>query len=139
MDVMPWLLHRICVKDYRQPSAQAYEGFDHDDVSTQRFFNRFERSLDFAGEAVLDIGCGAGARRVVGVDLYLIDVARTRLETRHAELAGTVELIETDGTLTGLDHEQFDVILSKDSFEHYADPEGFIDVMTGFSLLEASS
>jgi len=142
VDATSRLFHLICVKEGPRPRADDQGDVNRDELSASRFFDRIGPSLDLQGKAVLDIGCGAGAacfeaakrgaRRVVGVDLQLIDVARTRLERRHGDLAGSVEFVETDGTLTELRHELFDVVLSKDSFEHYADPESFIRVMTGF-------
>jgi len=146
MDAVSWLFHQICVKDYHPPSGAEYPGFDRDELSMQRFFKRFGRSLDFRGKAVLDVGCGAGAvcfeaarrgaKRVVGVDIQLIDVARRQLETHHADLAGRVEFTETGGALSELGSERFDVILSKDSFEHYANPEAFVPSVVGFLAAE---
>jgi SAM-dependent methyltransferase len=109
--------------------------FGYDVESTRRFFARFEVSFDVAGKAVLDVGCGRGAaaveaaRRgaahVVGIDLQIAPQA-VRMVAEDSALAGRVELVETDGTLDELGERTFDVVLSKDSFEHYADPESFV-------------
>ena len=114
----------------------------HDEDSMRRFFERFGPNLRLAEKSVLDIGCGTGvvcieaarrdASRVVGVDMQLIDVARANLVHRHPDLVETTTFIETDGTLGEIAGQTFDVILSKDSFEHYADPEGFVHVMATF-------
>lgn len=88
---------------------------------------------------MLDIGCGRGATcieaarrgavRVVGVDLDVAPQTR-ELISGDAGLAGKVELVTTDGTLRELGAELFDVVLSKNSFEHYAEPESFISTMS---------
>jgi SAM-dependent methyltransferase len=57
--------------------------------------------------------------------------ARTLVE-QEPELAERLELIETDGSLVELGDERFDVVLSKDSFEHYAEPESFVHTIARF-------
>ena len=132
--------HAICRKDV--PAAAGIDDFVADQASATKFFDRFGGRLDLAGKSVLDVGCGTGAvcigaarqgaRRVVGVDLQLIEVAREHLAAAGPGVEDRVELIETDGSLRELGEETFEVILSKDSFEHYPDPEGFVHVITRF-------
>lgn len=83
---------------------------------------------------MLDVGCGrgatsveiarCGAERVVGIDLEIAPQARALIAA--PELASRIELVETSGALAELGSRQFDVVLSKDCFEHYADPERFV-------------
>jgi SAM-dependent methyltransferase len=91
-----------------------------------------------AGRSVLDVGSGRGATcvelarrgaaRVVGTDLQVAPQAREVIAA-EPELAERIEFVETDGTLRELGDEQFDVVLSKDCFEHYADPESFVHAL----------
>jgi SAM-dependent methyltransferase len=85
---------------------------------------------ELQGRDVLDYGCGPGwqsvclarlkTRRVVG-----IDISQDRIE--HAKkISGTYDVahktkfhVGWDESLTG----KFDIVISKDSFEHYRDPE----------------
>jgi SAM-dependent methyltransferase len=142
MGVRRWLFHRIVATDPAPAGNDGRGGIERDEISMRRFFDRLGDRLDIEGKAVLDIGCGTGAvcveaarrgaSQVVGVDLQLIDVARGYLATQPPHVSSRVEFIETDGSLVEISGRQFDVILSKDSFEHYADPESFVRVMTTF-------
>lgn len=87
---------------------------------------------------MLDLGCGSGAtcvwaaqrgtRRVVGADIQSVELMRRKLASDYPELAGVVELRKiTDGS--ELDGELFDVVLSKNTFEHVGDPESYVGVM----------
>ena len=134
-----WLFHQVTYRNYEYTPDSGIRSVAADDESTQRFIERFGGRLDFAGRSVLDVGCGlgsmcaeavrGGAERVVGVDL---DVARaeTRIAEQVPDLAGRVSLIETGGRLEELDGQAFDLVISKDSMEHYADPESFVHLMT---------
>jgi SAM-dependent methyltransferase len=73
-----------------------------------------------------------GASRVVVVDIQPLDSARARVCELHPELVERIDFVNTDGTLRELGDERFDVVLSKDSFEHYDDPESFISIITSF-------
>jgi len=66
-----------------------------------------------------------GAMHSVGVDIQPLDWARGHVHQRHADVADRVSLVSTDGSLRELGEQRFEVVLSKDGFEH-KDPEGFI-------------
>jgi SAM-dependent methyltransferase len=96
--------------------------------------------LDFAGKTVLDIGCGAGvtclhlarsqgARHVVGVDIEPVAWALENL-SKEPELAERCEFLQVQ-SLDEIGKRQFDVLLSQDAFEHYADPESFVHELLG--------
>ena len=86
------------------------------------------------GKDVLDFGCGTGseavevaehgARHVVGIDLRKkwLDMA-----VEHAATHGVADRC----TFTTTWHDPVDVILSLDSFEHFADPAGVLAHMHG--------
>jgi SAM-dependent methyltransferase len=135
-------LFRWIVAKEPTPTDRHDDDLERDELSMRRFFDRFGSTLELSGKSVLDIGCGTGAvcieaarrgaARVVGVDMQLIDVASDYLVNRHPDLVARTAFVKTDGTLREIAGQTFDVILSKDSFEHYADPEGFVHVMTTF-------
>jgi SAM-dependent methyltransferase len=135
-----WLFQRVA----RPPAPPRYDDerfqrryLDYDLASTQRFLARFGTRLELRGKSVLDIGCGRGAlcleaarrgaSRVVGVDLEIA----SQLHALAADTEGSVELVATDGALEELNGERFDLVVSKDSFEHYPHPESFV-----FSMIE---
>lgn len=131
------LFHALTYREPRDKSdAQRVE---YDENSARRFPGRFAGHLDYSGKSVLDVGCGAGAlcvdaarrgaRQVTGVDLA-VDMARQHVSERGADVAAKIELIPTDGSLAELGDRRFDLVLSKDSFEHYADPERFLKALT---------
>jgi len=109
--------------------------------SAHQFLGRYPDGLRVPDQSVLDVGCGSGAMcvelaqrgaaRVVGVDIQPLGWARENLDRRYPHLSGRVELISTDGSLRELSDERFDLVISKDSFEHYRDPEAFVAVMAG--------
>lgn len=90
-----------------------------------------------AGKTVLDFGCGdglqavamarAGAERVLGVDFNPTQIAacralagRERMPVEQVDFA-----LEWDEGSFG----RFDIVLSKDSMEHFPDPEGTFDLL----------
>jgi SAM-dependent methyltransferase len=140
--VSRWVFEQVCATHQVVPEydderfRQRFFGYDVE--STARFFARFKGRLDVEGKSVLDVGCGRGAAcvgaarrgaaRVVGVDLDIASQTR-ELIAGDPELAARIELVRSAGTLEELGSETFDVVLSKDCFEHYADPECFVHVM----------
>lgn len=143
--VSRWIFHRVCARHAEVPEYddQRFRRrfFGYDVESTARFFARLEGLVEVEERSVLDVGCGRGAtcvglaRRgaasVVGVDLEIAPQAR-QLVAGDPELAARIELVETSGALAELGSQTFDVVLSKDSFEHYADPESFILTIASF-------
>ena len=95
------------------------------------FLRRFSFPIDFRDKRVLDYGCGYGplafhlaqdeaAAAVTGVDIdeARIDFARRALASEYPDLAGSVGF-KLPEEIIG---QQFDIVVSKDSFQHYADP-----------------
>lgn len=111
--------------------------FERQLTSNQEFWRRFSVEPEFDGLSVLDLGCGqgamavrmaqAGAAHVLGVDLddEAIESARHHLANDYPELASRVEYRNTDVAAVGAD-ETFDLIVSKDTFEHVADLDGLL-------------
>jgi SAM-dependent methyltransferase len=89
---------------------------------------------EFQGKVVLDFGCGAGreavemaergARQVIGLDLSQrwLDAA-----VRLADARGVADRCHFGREW----HEPVDMILSVDSFEHFADPADILRIMRG--------
>ena len=133
MSFASWAFHHITDKHYAPLTGR--EAREYAEGSLERFMRRFGGALDFSGRSVLDVGCGNGAlcieaaRRgataVVGIDLD-ISAARMLLQDCGQDVAERVAFVEGDGTLDALEGRRFDVVVSKDSFEHYSDPESFI-------------
>ncbi|MCS6920099.1 MAG: class I SAM-dependent methyltransferase [Fimbriimonadales bacterium] len=96
-----------------------------------RFWSRLGGQPDLQGKRALDLGCGhgslcidmakAGATRVVGVDLNerLIQFAQRNLQLNYPELADRVEFHCID--IAHLNEGDFDLMTSKDTFEHVMD------------------
>jgi SAM-dependent methyltransferase len=92
------------------------------------FWSRLGGRPDFTGKKVLDVGCGhgglcmdaaeRGAARVVGIDLDAerVSFANAYRETLSAEMQR--RLAFKPCALGQLEEDDFDFILSKDSFEH---------------------
>jgi SAM-dependent methyltransferase len=130
------LFHLVCVKHYSMPDQLDYEEeyFQQGFASTKVYLSKLGGKLAFEGRTVMDLGCGLGstcfylachgARRVVGVDVDCtrMEFARSKLGGEYAELAGLVQFRYVEE----LGPELFDVIISKDSFEHITDPEAYI-------------
>ena len=114
-----------------------HEAYFADQLDSNReFWARFGRRPDLAGRKVLDLGCGHGAMTIevaaeaqeaVGVDLHAerVRFARRHLQRHHVALAERVRFelldiaeLDEDGT--------YDVVLSKDTFEHVSDMAGML-------------
>jgi SAM-dependent methyltransferase len=108
------------------------EGFE----STDRMFARMP-SLSVSGKSVLDYGCGLGAtsfwlaehgaRRAVGIDIQSVAAAAARREAAPQEVREKISFRQVDGY--EVDDERFDLVVSKDTFEHVDDPERYVATM----------
>jgi SAM-dependent methyltransferase len=132
--------HMVCAKESWQAATRYEDDFKAAFRSMETFIGRYDGHLDFAGKTILDVGSGLGspailmarrgAARVVGVDIVPrnVDFARRKLASEHADVADRVEF-RLIREFAELGDERFDLVISKDSFEHYADPEGFVPAM----------
>ena len=143
--------HRVAGAVLRRLTVDQYEeAADHDDryfedgfADADRYFERFDGHLDLTGKSVIDVGCGygslclraaeLGAARAAVIDVSdrFVDYARSRLEGDYAGFQDRVAIhkVEPSGWAPG---QLFDVVLSKDSFEHIANPEGYIHAMKSY-------
>ena len=137
--VARWLFQKLAFRQAVQPEygqerdRQRYH--EYGIPSTKRFFGRFEGVLDLQAKSVLDVGAGRGeviieaarrgAERVVGIDIDVPEQALNMI-AEDPVTAERVQLLHTDGSLRELGSETFDIVLSKDSFEHFVDPESFV-------------
>jgi SAM-dependent methyltransferase len=95
---------------------------------------RIGRPIVFSGAHVLDLGCGHGAlsiaiaqngaKKVVGLDLDAdrIDFAARNLNERFPELVEKVLFLDQD-IAARPERGRYDLVVSKDSFEHIEDLE----------------
>lgn len=133
MSVLARIFHAFT---YREPRTRASDdAIAYEETSLRHFLARFDPPLRFAGRTVLDIGCSGailcveaarqGAVHATGVDID-VDLGRVYLEGQSPELTSKVTLVQTKGDLSELGDQEFQMIVSKDSFEHYEDPENFM-------------
>lgn len=91
---------------------------------------------DIQGKTILDYGCGpgwqticlarSGAGRVVGIDINQTWLEHARSLIAQLELTNKAVVYNGwDDRLAG----RFDIVISKDSFEHYRDPELAVEEM----------
>jgi len=131
------LFHAIARKPTGARPGQSYEaGF----ASDERFLARLPPDLSFAGHSVLDYGCGAGqmsiaaarqgARRVLGIDIQTVEAARARMRQQFPELQDRIEFRQIASSQE-LGVEKFDLIISKNTFEHVRDPAEYVAGMVG--------
>jgi SAM-dependent methyltransferase len=100
-----------------------------------RFLERLPDELSFEGLSVLDYGCGGGhtcvvlaqrgATRVLGVDIGSVEFAEQQVAERHPDLEGRLEFKQI-ASAADIGDEQFDVVLSKNTFEHVDDPARYV-------------
>ena len=108
-------------------------------ASNRRFWSRFGARPKLKGASILDVGCGwgalcvdmaqAGARRVVGLDIdrRLVDFAQTYVAQHYPDLSTRVEFSAQE--LADWEPDQFDLIVSKDAFEHILDLDRMLRAM----------
>ncbi|HEY8602527.1 MAG TPA: class I SAM-dependent methyltransferase [Thermomicrobiales bacterium] len=134
------LLHLIATRHPVRPADHDETYFRDGFGQTEKFVRRFAGQLDYRDKTVLDLGCGfgstaialalGGARRVVGVDIDArrVTFAQRTLAADYAALTRRVTF-RTITDFNELDDGQFNLIVSKDSFEHYAEPERFVPAL----------
>jgi len=127
------------VNEVYQPLDQDIAYFKRGEWENAVFWQRMGGQPRFAGARVLDVGCGlgslcvsmalAGARKVVGLDTEtkLIEFANHYARSHYPQVAEALEFRDLD--LQDYHGEAFDIIVSKDSFEHIMDLEGMLDEM----------
>ncbi len=118
---------------HKERKRQTY--FDDQRENNREWFKRMNFQIDVEGMRVLDLGCGhgalsvsfaeLGAAEVVGIDLDddRIDFANRNLAKNFPELTDRVQF-RCEDVLELQD--QFDLIVSKDAFEHIDDLSGVI-------------
>jgi len=87
---------------------------------------------DVRGKVVLDFGCGegresvelakSGARKVIGVDIQQPLLERARQLARDANVSHLCEF-------TNVSNEKADLVVTVDTFEHFAEPEKILATM----------
>lgn len=122
-----------------QPEEQDIAYFKRGERENAIFWQRMGGQPRFHGARVLDVGCGlgslcvsmalAGARQVVGLDTEtkLIEFANGYAKLLEPHLAEVLEFHDLD--LRDYHAEPFDIIVSKDSFEHIMDLKGMLEEM----------
>src|SRR3954453_18372157 len=125
--------HLVCFKE-PPPIDPLEERVETGLASTERFFARYPPTLSVAGKSVLDYGCGSaatsvwaarhGARRVLGVDIANLDGVRELLRTTPGGSADVIELRQISDP-ADIGDERFDVVISKNTFEHVSDPDQY--------------
>lgn len=95
---------------------------------------------NFKNKRVLDLGCGQGvlcimianlgAKEVVGLDIdkHRIDFAIDNLKQNHPELVNKISFLHSEDQLDK--EEPFDIIISKDTFEHIVPIEPILSIPT---------
>ena len=134
--MQPWEIPALpgeSAADHKERKRQTY--FNDQRENNLEWFKRMDFQLDVTGMRVLDLGCGhgalavsfaeRGAAEVVGIDLDddRIDFANRNLAANFPELAGRIQF-RCEDVLSMSD--QFDLIVSKDAFEHIDDLSGVI-------------
>jgi SAM-dependent methyltransferase len=136
------LFHAVCVDpdpDERSDERLEGEWWQEHVAADQRFFARMPADLSFEGRSLLDFGCGGGhtcvlaaergARRVLGVDIQGVTFAEKQVRTHYPNLADRIEFRQIESA-EDIGDERFDVVLSKNTFEHVEDPERYVADMT---------
>jgi SAM-dependent methyltransferase len=138
--VVARVFHRICAREVTLPDQQYFEAaFESGFGSTERFFARLPDDVrDLRGKSVLDLGCGGGstcvwaaeqgARRVVGADVQSVERPQRKLLREYPHLADVVEFRQVPEHADFGD-EKFDLVLSKNTFEHVSDPAAYVRTM----------
>jgi len=104
------------------------EYFEKGITENPKLWSRFGGEPSFEGLRVLDVGCGhgslcvdiasKGAKKVIGVDINerLIKFANEIVFQRFPQLKNKIDFLCCD--ITDLREDEFNIIISKNSFEH---------------------
>lgn len=135
------LLHLISARETSRPDDYEESYFRRGAAEARTFLQRFTDPIDFRGKRVLDYGCGygslsfylaqeEGASAVTGVDIdqSRVGFARQKLLSEYPGLTDSVEFMPPGE----VGRDRFDVVVSKDSFQHYNDPAGVLSEMQQF-------
>ena len=105
------------------------EYFNRGKIENEKFWRRFGHQPDFKDKTFLDFGCGHGslcvdlakngAKSVNGIDLEdkLLSFANENLKKNYSQFVSKIEFTKKDLLKTNFNKE-FDVIVTKDTFEH---------------------
>ncbi|MHA1684315.1 MAG: class I SAM-dependent methyltransferase [Promethearchaeota archaeon] len=101
-----------------------------------KFWSRFGGRPDVAGKSVLDLGCGTGSLAIDiaeagAASVLAIDINEEKIEWAKKNLEGYFSRFKNIVTyntsaLEDISPDSFDVIVSKDTFEHIENFEGFL-------------
>ena len=113
--------------------------FDRERYELMRYWSRIGGRPSFEGLKVLDFGCSLGAMcvdigthgasKVIGLDIQQkqIDFAKENVESNYAEFKDTIKFNCME--IAKLPENDFDIILSKDVFEHVQGEEVIQEVL----------
>ena len=124
-----WLLRKVGTQGR---STHHGEGLDAVDTNLEQTFG--EGFFDMIrGKTALDFGCGAGAQavemarmgavRVIGLDIQPHRLAKAAQLARQHSVSDRCKFVTTTDELV-------DIIISKDAFEHFADPAAILRRMS---------
>tara|TARA_X000000950_G_scaffold3958_1_gene4102 strand:- start:2770 stop:3507 length:738 start_codon:yes stop_codon:yes gene_type:complete len=110
-------------------SKEDLDYFNYGSVENKKFWKRLNGRPDFENKSILDFGCGhgalcidiakCGASSVTGIDLSknLLKFANENLKMNYERLSKKIVFEEKD-LLKDDFNEKFDIIVTKDTFEH---------------------
>lgn len=112
--------------------------FEKGKIEINKFWKRINFEVNLKDKTILDFGCGHGAfcinlalknaKKVIGIDLEkkLLKFAIENLEINYSNLKNIIEFKELNILEAKFD-ENFDIIVSKDTFEHAFNLDKILD------------
>ena len=127
------ILKLIGVRDPSSSSSDSYyANFEETSEKLEQFFGK-DLSDRIKDKTVIDFGCGSGydtiqlakmgASKVIGLDIRERVLSIGREEAEKSTVADRCTFVTKTDELA-------DIIISKDAFEHFEDPEKILDLMT---------